>query len=150
MIKFYNLKGFEMNADPFKNVLLLNFNKNNKINFIHNSNFDFFIKNISLNDNCDLNLMSKYEWSNFLFKELVVTTFSKSNKYSTNICPLAFRNSYLIKLILNDISSSFVYNNEFAFTDLDLSHLNLNSTIFGVCFIMYHIELKESVCSPMH
>jgi hypothetical protein len=145
MIKLYNLKGFEMNADPFKNLLLVNFNVNNKINFIHNSNFDFFIKNISLNDNCDLNLMTKYEWSNFLFKELVVTAFSKSNKYSTNICPLAFRNSYLNKLILNDISSSFLYSNEFAFTDLDLSHLNLNSTIFGVCLIMYHIELKNTV-----
>ena len=92
------------NFDPFNRIKFVNFNKYRKIFYIiSNSNFGFFISNntISINDQCDLNLMSKYEWTNFLFKNFVITKFDYSIEYSKLICPLIFRNSYIYHLNLN-------------------------------------------------
>jgi len=145
MIIFDNLKGFEMTADPFKKIVI-NF-KNSKSLFIiiRNSNFNFIIKKhlLEINSQCDLNLTSKYEWSNFLFKDYSIVVFSKSNEYSKHICPLVFRNSYLQKLVLNEISSSFLTKNEFKFTFLYFE--KLNSSVFELCLVAYHIKLEAAV-----
>ena len=77
-----NLKAFELTADPFKQIVIFNQKTNPKLNLfqglsqieyiITESNFEFFIANISLNNHCDPSLMFKFEWTNFLFKNYIM------------------------------------------------------------------------------
>ena len=105
-IRLFNFKGFEIAADPFRQIFK-NLKRNQFIEIaVHKSNFDFFISNISLNDHCDLKLFSPSELTSFLFKEKF-SIFATSIKYTKNICPLIFKNSFLNKLVLKEISSKF-------------------------------------------
>jgi len=142
-IRLFNFKGFDIAADPFRQIFI-DLKSNQFIEIaVHKSNFDFFISNISLNDHCDLKLFSSSsELTSFLFKEKF-SIFATSIKYTKNICPLIFRNSFLNKLVLKEISSSFINKNEFEFAKLNFK--DLNSTIYNLCLFTYHIVLKDAL-----
>ena len=48
-----NLNGFDLTANPFRNMNLINFVFKYVFWMIKDSNFDFFYKNISVNERCD-------------------------------------------------------------------------------------------------
>jgi hypothetical protein len=134
-IFFKNFNGFDLSTDPFKDVTIKDYDKLLIFRFIAFSNFNFMHKNISFNEQCDyLTNMEKY-WENYLFRGYYMLFELTSNKYSSNICPLAFRNSLLNYFRIDKISSNLMNKNEFIINDLNQINselLNSNINILGL------------------
>jgi hypothetical protein len=138
-----NFKGFDLNANPFKEIQLVNYDKSNIFMFIINSVFDLYYRNISFADECRPDLIEKFKWPRFFLESAFLTL--TNTEYSLNICPLIFKNSFLSKLKIDKISSSFLSRNEFAFQDLNISNKSLNSEIIQLEIIFYRSKLSEKV-----
>ena len=58
-ITLVNINGFDLEANPFTGIKLLNYYLENIFWFISSSNFEFYLQNKPINEFCDENLFKK-------------------------------------------------------------------------------------------
>ena len=89
--------------------------------------------------------MEIYDWSNPYFNGYIIL-IEYSTKYTTNICPLVFRNSLLKTLLFEGISSSLINKNELGFLGQNLiDDDKLNSFIYHFGLVLYRINLNQKI-----
>jgi len=145
-IFFKNFNGFDLSTDPFKDVTIINYHKLLIIRYISFSYFNFMHKNISFNEQCDYSRIMETYWENYLFRGYLMVFELTSNKYSNNICPLAFRNSLLNCFRIDKISSNLMDKNEFIINDLNQVNSELlNSNINMLSIRIYRTNLTNKL-----
>lgn len=137
-ITFFNFKGFDLLANPFTNRNFINFNTENIQWNICNSNIGFFLDEKPLK--CSRDLINQKWFSNmFMQSNLLFIQCSKLSK----LCPIIFRNSYLIVFKIDRISNSLLSKNALSFDQLEVD--DLNSTIVQFETKLYHFNLSSSL-----
>jgi len=139
-IGFSNLKGFDLNSNPFENLKLIT-NQGMKIDYVQwqfkRTVFDFYLQNNLINSSvCNSNIQNWKMLSTIRYLELIQIVFS------SEICPFVFKNASL-KLLSIWISSSFISERTLKFQNVSAS--NLNSTVFHVDLFIYHVNLNEII-----
>ena len=134
---FTNFKGFELNSNPFKDVLI---NNEFKCYYFHiDSNFDFYLNKTLINaKNCNENL------PNLSFmKQTRVLILEKSNTNSAETCPIVFKNMNLIMLSIK-VKLSLIYRNSITFQNVSIKQ-DLNCTIFETILSVYRSDLSSKL-----
>jgi len=144
-----NFKGFEIQQNPFKNIKLLNFNLQNTIWNVKNSNFDFY--NNNLENFCDESfLIEDIPISNVFSNKFI--TLHESTIFSNRTCPIIFKDAYVFTLSLK-VSSSFINKNELKFAkfkNLSKYHLNnLNASIFQLDLTLFHNNMTTDMIDEL-
>lgn len=116
ILKFFNLKGLDLNARIFGKIS--KYSKKVEIDFF-DSKFDIYPCSFD-------SLKNKTDFG--LFKNIYEIKLAYSVKYSSNTCPLVFANANLEYISINGVSCSFVKINMLGFKDLS-QNLDLNSSI---------------------
>jgi len=141
-VLFENFKGFDLKSNPFKNVKFLT--KYYKIWSISYSNFEFYDKNVSVNRNCDENLLNGISDVNQFDGNMLC--LEEGTKFFPNTCPIIFFNINLDTFILNRISSNLIETNIFEFQNVSHNLLkNINATIWHFQIKIYHSDLTSKL-----
>ena len=134
-ILFSNLKGFDLNSNPFeslkiKQVIWWRFD---------HGKFDFYLNEIPVvKHSCSENLV---EWA--LIKTIKVLSLHKGTIFSSDLCPFIFKNAELYMLSLDWISSTLIDENIFTFQNVIAT--NLNSSIDQLHLNFYHVDLNSKI-----
>jgi len=145
-IELRSFNGFDLSTNPFNNLNLINYDNRFIYWNIEDSMLNFQYKNISFdNYNCNSKLMDKYDWYSPFFNGYI-TLIDISTKYTTNICPLVFRNSLIKTLLFQGISSSLINKNELGFlSQNEIDSFKLNSYIYHLGLCLYRTNLDKKI-----
>jgi hypothetical protein len=144
-IDLKNFNGFDLSTNPFQDLNITNYDKHLIYWTLGDSILNFMYKNISFSNNCNSKLMEIHDWSNPYFNGYIIL-IEYSTKYTTNICPLVFRNSLLKTLLFEGISSSLINKNELGFLGQNLiDDDKLNSFIYHFGLVLYRINLNQKI-----
>lgn len=137
-ISFYNFKGFDLMANPFSNENFIDYTTEYIQWNICSSNLDFYLSNQLLG--CNISLIDKKWFSSmFMQSNLLNIRVCKLSR----LCPIVFRNSYLILFKIDRIANSFLNKNVLSFEPLEI--VKLNSTIIKFETQLYRVDLDSNL-----
>jgi hypothetical protein len=149
-IHFSNIYGIDVESNIRDDLKFTNINNNNNNQFDYKylmwhfelSNFHFYFKNkIINNETCTYEL---FKQTNGFLSQIHFLIMESDVTYSDQICPLVFHNSIIQTLSIKMVSSSFIFNNKFAFIKdipLHLFDYPFNSNILQLKISLYHYDL---------
>jgi len=142
-----NFYGFDLSANPFRYLNLINFEFKYIFWMFKNSNFDFFYKNTSLNGKCDFFMSTNREFFHeSLFQKFKLLFLGDSVKFSGTTCPIIFNNTQITYFSIDKISNSFIEKNH-----LEFQIMHLNASRYFKCSILhlnvdlYHHDLNSKL-----
>lgn len=137
-VVMYNLKGFDLNFNPFKKLNLRNFNLERIIWIFWQVRFDFYTKG---------KLLERHECVANLSNDAVISRAGliefRQTKWQIDFCPFVFKKVRIRILSIAGISSSFVEKNMLSFQNI--SAAGLDSLIFQLSLKCYHVDLNEKI-----
>jgi hypothetical protein len=144
-IELRSFNGFDLSTNPFHDLNLTNYDSRFIYWNIEDSMLNFQYKNISFSNNCNSKLMENYGWSNSFFNGYI-TLIDISTKYTTNVCPLVFRNSFIKTLLFQGISSSLINKNELGFlSPTEMDPFTLSSYVYHLGLGLYRTNLDKKI-----
>ena len=134
--------GFDLKSNPFRDLNLINFKSRYIYWIIRDSYFQFFDKNIPVNDICDHFMMS--EKTESLIENFHILLLTESVKFLTNTCPIIFNNTHIEFISIYKISTTLIHNNflEFQTMNANVSQY-FQSSIFQFLVTLYHYDLNS-------
>jgi len=131
-----NFKGFDLNSNPFKDVII---NENSKVYYFQiDSNFDFYLNKTLINkNNCNEHLPNLS-----ITRQAKVLILEKANTNSDKTCPLVFANANIIMFSVK-MKLSLINKNSLSFHNVSV--IDLNCTIFQTILSVYRSDLNEQV-----
>jgi len=142
-----NLKGFDCEANPFKNIKIIGYPIEYSWFIIKQSNFDFY-KNGSLIDrnSCNENLSV----NSFIFQRYAII-LQETNKYSSELCPFLFRNAKISVFDVKKMSSSLIKTNILGFQDIksDKTIKSIQSKVDYLALHFYQADLNLRLLNAM-
>ena len=137
-IALKNIKGFDLKSDPFKFMKIINYDRENIIWYLVNTNFDFYLNNSIVGPHvCNSNLS---DWS--LISKTWILDTRRDVQFSSKICPYVFNNC-MVALFSFKISATLVGENLLSFQNV--SATDLNSAIFQINIKLYHADLNQNI-----
>ena len=114
-----------------------------KFIFILKSDFNIFLNKTWINDAITCKKISNISVNSLLNSKIDALYFD-NNKFSSNICPIIFKNSNFQSLNINSMKNSMIKTNFIQFIDIEIA--NLNSKIDYVEFLnTYRLKLSSLI-----
>jgi hypothetical protein len=137
-IMINNLKGFDLNINPFDPLHLHNSNLDHIIWIFKKVTFDFYQEEKQLEKKqCNSDLLNNGVISRARFIEF------KETKWPAELCPYIFKLVRIRTLSMKGMSSSFVGKNVLSFQNVNAK--GMNSKILQLNLNCYHIDLDEKI-----
>jgi len=138
-LKLYNLKGFDLESNPFTQMIVLNRADYRISLYLGQSDFNAYLNNSLIDKaNCKKNLPSK----TILTKSHRVS-LKYSAKFSTQTCPFIFKNVVIYQLTIEGLSSSYIEVNILGFQNL--TDIQLYATVFHFEVSLYRVDFNEQL-----
>ncbi len=140
----YNLKGIDLESNPFSTLKTIP----NNLNFgyrLYSSYFDFYYKNVLVDSKtCDSKLL---QIKNNFISNIVLLDVSHGNNFQKKIlCPLVFHEAYIIFLYLKS-TNGLIVRNVLSFQTNVSSHLlaYMNTSVKMFHLTSYHADFDYTL-----
>ena len=148
-IYLFNLKGFNLESNPFQTVQFITLDTKYSLfvyYIIEESYFDFYFKNnnTQIKDNMCTREFFKFK-DNMFTKISGLDAASPYILYKTKVCPLIFARSKITYLSLSSTNSLFIKNSLIFLNISDETAIFMNSFISVLDLHLYHINLDENI-----
>ena len=141
-IRYYYLNGIDLDNT---NLVVFDHSQSNllKLIYILKSDFNIFLNKTWINDVITCKKISNIS-DNSLINSNNTYLYFDNIKFSSNICPITFKNSNFQSLNINSMKNSMIKTNFIQFIDIEIA--NLNSKIDYVEFLnTYRLKLSSLI-----